>query len=253
MTQQQQNNAFATLNDIHVANASLKKKHWYDALSAAMADFLTSTFIIMVIMLIFLAGIASHIKLVFDSWFLAIGFQSVVLLTSVSSDMLPKYRNVPIIAACMSCLTASFVFLSFDGHLSEGVMLVVNILKSIAIAGVEFIFAYLFVARNNREKAERQGVVFGLNGEVLDAKTTEQFEHVEHAEHVNMQEQPSQNALQEEHAEQTEHDEIQAQSTTEPAVFKCDCGDEFASKEELDKHVDTCPVHQWLKSKRTFD
>lgn len=237
-------NNLSVLQKLSVSGASLKDKHWYDPISEALADFLTSVLLIIIVMVAFLCGIAIHIKAVFDSWFLAIGFQSVVLLTSVNSDLLPKYKQLPIIAICMSLLTCVFVFLSFDGHLSTGVMLAVNIIKALAVAGVEFIFAYLFCARNNRTKAEKQGYRFDLEGRVVATPFDNNF-----AKQVKESEQSS-----------TFEPSPTSESTplkkpTFPAsdanIAKqfdktCECGQYFDNEAEWLKHVETCDVHKWF-------
>lgn len=260
-------NNLSVLQHLKVASTNLNSKHWYDPISNAIADFLTSTLLIIIVMLCFLAGIASHIEAVFGSWFLAIGFQSVVLLTSVNSDLLPKYKQLPLIAVAMSICTFIFVFLSFDGHLSTGVMLIVNIIKSIAISGVEFIFAYLFVARNNRTKAERAGYQFDLEGNVV----TTPFEHSIH------EQDKEQDIVREEVAPKTSEidksvgteveqaidedkelsakqnsdieqsiEQVQESVKLEPKWSRCSCGKTFKSESDYLEHIRTCEVHKWF-------
>lgn len=260
-------NNLSVLQHLKVASTNLNSKHWYDPISNAIADFLTSTLLIIIVMLCFLAGIASHIEAVFGSWFLAIGFQSVVLLTSVNSDLLPKYKQLPLIAVAMSICTFIFVFLSFDGHLSAGVMLIVNIIKSIAISGVEFIFAYLFVARNNRTKAERAGYQFDLEGNVV----TTPFEHSIH------EQDKEQDIVREEVAPKTSEidksvgteveqaidedkelsakqnsdieqsiEQVQESVKLEPKWSRCSCGKTFKSESDYLEHIRTCEVHKWF-------
>ena len=260
-------NNLSVLQHLKVASTNLNSKHWYDPISNAIADFLTSTLLIIIVMLCFLAGIASHIEAVFGSWFLAIGFQSVVLLTSVNSDLLPKYKQLPLIAVAMSICTFIFVFLSFDGHLSAGVMLIVNIIKSIAISGVEFIFAYLFVARNNRTKAERAGYQFDLEGNVV----TTPFEHSIHEqdkeqdivrEEVAAKEIEVDKSIRTETEQvidniqntQSEQDsnieqsieQVQESVKLEPKWSRCSCGKTFKSESDYLKHIQTCEVHKWF-------
>lgn len=260
-------NNLSVLQHLKVASTNLNSKHWYDPISNAIADFLTSTLLIIIVMLCFLAGIASHIEAVFGSWFLAIGFQSVVLLTSVNSDLLPKYKQLPLIAVAMSICTFIFVFLSFDGHLSAGVMLIVNIIKSIAISGVEFIFAYLFVARNNRTKAERAGYQFDLEGNVV----TTPFEHSIHeqdkeqdivrekvaAKEIEIDksigteiEQVIDN-IQNTQSEQDSNieqsiEQVQESVKLEPKWSRCSCGKTFKSESDYLEHIQTCEVHKWF-------
>jgi len=236
-------NNLALLQKLAVSGSSLKDSHWYDGISASLADFLTSVLLIMIVMIAFLCGIAIHIKAVFDSWFLAIGFQSVVLLTSVNSDLLPKYKQLPIIAICMSLLTCVFVFLSFDGHLSTGVMLVVNLIKALAVAGVEFIFAYLFCARNNRTKAERAGYRFDLEGRVVASPFDDVAEqHVEHAQtqQTDSTTQTSKPAFPASDAN------VVKQTLKQTWHGSCECGQSFDDKAEYDKHITSCDVHKWF-------
>lgn len=266
-------NNLSVLQHLKVASTNLNSKHWYDPISNAIADFLTSTLLIIIVMLCFLAGIASHIEAVFDSWFLAIGFQSVVLLTSVNSDLLPKYKQLPLIAVAMSICTFIFVFLSFDGHLSTGVMLIVNIIKSFAISGVEFIFAYLFVARNNRTKAERAGYQFDLEGNVVTAP----FEHNNYKQTNIYEQDKEQDIVREEVAPkeieidksvgteveqaidniqntQSEQDsnieqpveQVQESRVDEPKWSRCSCGKTFKSEADYLEHIQTCEVHKWF-------
>lgn len=260
-------NNLSVLQHLKVASTNLNSKHWYDPISNAIADFLTSTLLIIIVMLCFLAGIASHIEAVFDSWFLAIGFQSVVLLTSVNSDLLPKYKQLPLIAVAMSICTFIFVFLSFDGHLSTGVMLIVNIIKSFAISGVEFIFAYLFVARNNRTKAERAGYQFDLEGNVV----TTPFEHSIHEqdkeqdivrEEVAAKEIEIDKSVGTEVEQAIDEDkelpakqnsdieqsieQVQESVKLEPKWSRCSCGKTFKSESDYFEHIQTCEVHKWF-------
>ena len=267
-------NNLSILQHLNVASTNLSAKHWYDPISNAIADFLTSTLLIIIVMLCFLTGIASHIEAVFGSWFLAIGFQSVVLLTSVNSDLLPKYRQLPLIAVAMSICTFIFVFLSFDGHLSTGVMLIVNIIKSLAISGVEFIFAYLFVARNNRTKAERAGYQFDLEGNVVSTpySTTQHeqdIEKVEVREEVapiktevdtiiragieqrleDFQESSIDEDCNGEHLHQKQ--ELQVEERTEyvdnkPIWSRCACGKTFSNEAEYNEHIQSCEVFKWF-------
>ena len=260
-------NNLSVLQHLKVASTNLNSKHWYDPISNAIADFLTSTLLIIIVMLCFLAGIASHIEAVFDSWFLAIGFQSVVLLTSVNSDLLPKYKQLPLIAVAMSICTFIFVFLSFDGHLSTGVMLIVNIIKSFAISGVEFIFAYLFVARNNRTKAERAGYQFDLEGNVV----TTPFEHSIHEQDkeqdivreevapkeieidksVGTEVEQAIDNIQNTQSEQDSNieqpvEQVQESRVDEPKWSRCSCGKTFKSETDYLEHIQTCEVHKWF-------
>lgn len=260
-------NNLSVLQHLKVASTNLNSKHWYDPISNAIADFLTSTLLIIIVMLCFLAGIASHIEAVFGSWFLAIGFQSVVLLTSVNSDLLPKYKQLPLIAVAMSICTFIFVFLSFDGHLSTGVMLIVNIIKSIAISGVEFIFAYLFVARNNRTKAERAGYQFDLEGNVV----TTPFEHSIHEQDkeqdiVREEVAPKEIEIDKSIRTETEQaidedkelpakqnsdieqpvEQVQESRVDEPKWSRCSCGKTFKSETDYLEHIQTCEVHKWF-------
>lgn len=245
-------NNLALLQRLAVSGGSLNAKHWYDGLSASIADFLTSVLLIMLVMIAFLCGIAIHIKAVFDSWFLAVGFQSVVLLTSVNSDLLPKYKQLPIIAICMSVLTCIFVFLSFDGHLSTGVMLLVNIIKSIAVAGVEFIFAYLFCARNNRTKAEKAGYVFDLEGRVVATPFDEHLHESEHQHQQQATQQTNQQAVQ--HVDEVQTTELKPAKTsnfpaTDATTFNktCACGLTFNNKADWDAHIKQCDIHKWFE------
>lgn len=260
-------NNLSVLQHLKVASTNLNSKHWYDPISNAIADFLTSTLLIIIVMLCFLAGIASHIEAVFDSWFLAIGFQSVVLLTSVNSDLLPKYKQLPLIAVAMSICTFIFVFLSFDGHLSTGVMLIVNIIKSFAISGVEFIFAYLFVARNNRTKAERAGYQFDLEGNVV----TTPFEHSIHEQDkeqdiVREEVAPKEIEIDKSVGTEVEQaidedkelpakqnsdieqpvEQVQESRVDEPKWSRCSCGKTFKSEADYLEHIQTCEVHKWF-------
>lgn len=234
------------LNKVQVSSASLNSKHWYDSISNAIADFLTSVLLIMIVTIAFLAGITTHLYAVFNDWFLAIGFQSVVLLTSVNSDLLPKYKNVPIIAVCMSCFTCIFIFLSFDGHLSTGIMLLVNALKSIAVAIVEFIFAYLFVARNNRTKAERAGIKFDFEGNMLTEQSTSQQN--DQATETTVTDIVKSSAESHETASIVTTNEHNEHNEQEQHTYKCECNQTFDSKEAFTEHANACDIHKFFNS-----
>ena len=253
-------NNLSVLQSLKATSTNLTK-HWYTPISNAIADFLTSTLLIIIVMLCFLAGIASHIEAVFDSWFLAVGFQSVVLLTSVNSDLLPKYKQLPLIAVAMSICTCIFVFLSYDGHLSTGIMLAVNVLKSLAIAGVEFIFAYLFVARNNRTKAEQQGYQFDFEGNVVatpyDAKQEQSPQECHHIDTQVNKDDANIHAIEDDNAKlddshnlddnvDTQVIEARKMPAADSTTFKCLCGQSFANKALYDAHVNNCAVAKFM-------
>lgn len=226
------------LSKVRVANTSIVNKHWYDKLSNYIADFLTSVLLIMIVTITFLIGITTHIYAVFGDYWLAVGYQFVVLLTSVNSDLLPKYKNIPLIAVFMSCFTCVFVFLSFDGHLSTGIMLLVNALKSLAIALVEFIFAYLFVARNNRTKAEQAGIQFDFEGNVIEQHAQQDAAQVEAAEVL-----PADN-------EPTSVIEDTTPTVIEPVwqPKRCHCGFIAESEDVWNDHIANCDVYKFFES-----
>lgn len=225
------------LSKVRVANTSIVNKHWYDKLSNSIADFLTSVLLIMIVTITFLIGITTHIYAVFGDWWLAVGYQFVVLLTSVNSDLLPKYKNIPLIAVFMSCFTCVFVFLSFDGHLSTGIMLLVNALKSLAIALVEFIFAYLFVARNNRTKAEQAGIQFDFEGNVIEQRAQQDAAQVEDAEVLPADNEPV-------HVE--EEQLIVVEPVWQPK--RCHCGFVADSEDAWNDHIANCDVYKFFES-----
>ena len=170
----------------------------------------------------------------------------------------------------MSICTFIFVFLSFDGHLSTGVMLIVNVIKSLAISGVEFIFAYLFVARNNRTKAERAGYQFDLEGNVVSTPY-DMTQHEQNIEKVEVREEMAPTKTEVDRAPRTEIeqrlDDFQESSIVEdcngehlhqeqkpteqmndvkPAWSRCSCGKTFSNEAEYNEHIQSCEVFKWF-------
>ena len=137
----------------------------------------------------------------------------------------------------MSCFTCVFVFLSFDGHLSTGIMLLVNALKSLAIALVEFIFAYLFVARNNRTKAEQAGIQFDFEGNVIELHAQQDAAQVEDAEVLPADNEPV-------------HVEEEQPTVIEPVwqPKRCHCGFVAESEYAWNDHIANCDVYKFFES-----
>jgi len=148
-------------------------KKWHDKLAVPIAEFLTSTLFVVIVMISFMIGIVTHLNDVFDSWFLSIGFQCVVLIASVNSEILPKftvkkvydstiegpnkYRKVelPAIAVIMSLFMLFFISISFGSidYINSGEWLnfTISITKAIATASMELMFSYLFNSRWNSD------------------------------------------------------------------------------------------------------
>jgi hypothetical protein len=117
-------------------------------------DFLTSLFLVTIIMLAILIGIAQHMINVFDSVFLGVGYQSIVLLTSVNSHLLPKIKTgskESIIPYIVSFITFWLLFIDWGGleHFIFSKAELIIFTKSIVVAFMEFIFSFLFTNRNN--------------------------------------------------------------------------------------------------------
>ena len=146
------------------------KISWTDKLSKPIAGFLTSTLFVILVMLAFMFGIVTHLNDVFDSWFLATGFQCVVLIASVNSEILPmvtiskkydssakKYieKQFPAIALIMSIFMFFFIGISFGAidAVSEGRWLdfTIALLKALTTSAMELMFSYLFNARWNSD------------------------------------------------------------------------------------------------------
>lgn len=143
----------------------------FDKLSKPLAEFLTSTLFVILVMLAFMFGIVSHLNDVFESWFLATGFQCVVLIASVNSEILPKVtlskkyiaaenryetKEMPAIALIMSIFMLWFISISFgvieSAKNGEWVDFTVAITKALATSSMELMFSYLFNARWNSDK-----------------------------------------------------------------------------------------------------
>lgn len=104
------------------------KQSWWqiltiDHVSVWLGKLLTSTTLVIIVMLAFLIGIAEHLHSVFDSWFLAVSVQSIVLVTAVNSNILPHWPitigksnyKLPVITIVLSLFMTVFIFQAFHG------------------------------------------------------------------------------------------------------------------------------------------
>jgi hypothetical protein len=150
----------STLNKINALvydAAKLKKLSWIDKLSFSIGKLLTSTILIILVMLTFLIGVAVHLKDVFNSWFLAIGMQAVILISSTNSDILPtirltKSKTLTLIPLIMSVLMCWYLFISFNGlnTMLYSTEYWTAMSKSVGVAATEYMFSYLFAFRYNK-------------------------------------------------------------------------------------------------------
>ena len=150
----------STINKINALvydDTKLRKLSWIDKTSFNIGKLLTSTILIILVMLTFLVGVAVHLKDVFDSWFLAIGMQAVILISSTNSDILPTIRltrtkTLTLIPLIMSILMCWYLFISFNGLLTETYTTEywTAMSKAIGVAATEYMFSYLFAFRYNK-------------------------------------------------------------------------------------------------------
>lgn len=134
------------------------KDPFYQKASNGLADFLTSTLLIILIMIYILYGVSEDFRKLFGLSF-GIALPFVMLVTTTNSDILPAWKKdgkTGVIPTIMALMTFWFVFLANNGLAKNGVDLTKCISVSIAKAGAEFIFSYLFVARNNKRLAEEK-------------------------------------------------------------------------------------------------
>lgn len=145
-------------------SASEKTSIWLANVSRVLGEFITSMLVIILVMISFLIGISVHLAEVFDSWFLAIGFQSVVLITSVHSDILPTYKtekgfDVSILSFVLSVFMCWFIFVAFDGldfyEKSQWINFTLAITKAVAMSAVELMFSIIFVAKWQLDKVSQ--------------------------------------------------------------------------------------------------
>lgn len=142
----------------------MKNKKWFDILAIPIAEFITSTLFVILVMISFMIGIVWHLNVVFESWFLAIGFQCVVLIASVNFEILPKIiisssyekgeykqKTLPAIAVYMSIFMFWFVSISFGAidsiKNSEWLALAIALTKAFTMSAMELMFSYLFNSR----------------------------------------------------------------------------------------------------------
>ena len=128
-----------------------------DKWSFVLGKFLTSTLLIIVVLVTFLLGVAVHLKEVFDSWFLAVGLQSVVLISSANSDILPtikitKDKTLTLIPLILSALMCWYLFINFNGLDYERYSIDwwTAVTKAFGIATTEYLFSYLFTYCYNK-------------------------------------------------------------------------------------------------------
>ena len=150
----------STINKINALvydDTKLRKLSWIDKTSFNIGKLLTSTILIILVMLTFLVGVAVHLKDVFDSWFLAIGMQAVILISSTNSDILPTIRltrtkTLTLIPLIMSILMCWYLFISFNGLDTETYTTEywTAMSKAIGVAATEYMFSYLFAFRYNK-------------------------------------------------------------------------------------------------------
>jgi hypothetical protein len=146
-----------TTNSLNYDRQSLSRLSAVDKISFSIGKLLTSTILIIVVMLTFLIGVAVHLQVVFDSWFLAIGMQAVILISSTNSDILPvlklsKTKTLTLIPLIMSMLMIWYLFISFDGltFTTYSVEWWTAMSKAVGIASTEYMFSYLFTFRYNK-------------------------------------------------------------------------------------------------------
>ncbi len=168
---------------------------WTDKLAKPVAGFLTSTIFVILVMITFMAGIVGHLNDVFESWFLAIGFQCVVLIASVNSEILPmitiskklnsetgKYdkNEFPAIALLMSIFMFFFIGISFGAveavEESRWLDFTVAILKALTTSAMELMFSYLFNARWNSDLARFKKISLLKEPEIV-VEVEEDFIH----------------------------------------------------------------------------
>lgn len=164
---------------------------------------ITSTILIIIVMIIFLIGIGIHIIPVFDSVFLAMGMQVIVLFSAVNSNILPhttlengvKFSIIPLILAIFSC---AFIFMGYDGFelISKGddiPKLIKVIIISLGLSGAEYIFSFIFTARYTIQLEELKNTTkievdkttkLGITQPLPDTtKLIEPMNHIENIEH----------------------------------------------------------------------
>lgn len=144
-------------NTLKYDKVALKQQPLVDRLSFFFGKILTSTLLIIIVMITFLIGVAVHLADVFDSWFLAIGMQAVILIASTNSDILPtikvgKDKTLTLIPFVMSFLMTWYLFISFKGLTfdSNTVEFWTAMSKAVGLASTEYMFSYLFTFRFNK-------------------------------------------------------------------------------------------------------
>lgn len=145
-----------TGNSLKYDKQALKKQPVVDRLSFQFGKILTSTLLIILVMVSFLIGVSFHLAEVFESWFLAIGMQAVILIASTNSDILPKVKigggTLTVIPFVMSFLMTWYLFISFKGldFPSNSVGFWTALSKAVGLASTEYMFSYLFTFRFNK-------------------------------------------------------------------------------------------------------
>lgn len=146
-----------TENSLKYDKVQLKNQPVVDKLSFYMGKLLTSTLLIIIVMVTFLIGVSIHLADVFDSWFLAIGMQAVILIASTNSDILPTLKlsgtkTLTLIPLIMSLLMTWYLFISFDGlnTVNYTTAYWTAMSKSVGLASTEYMFSYLFTFRFNK-------------------------------------------------------------------------------------------------------
>lgn len=124
---------------------------------------LTSTMLIIIIMVTFLIGIGIHLITVFDSVWLAIGMQSVVLVTATNSDILPhktmsngvSFSVIPLLLAFLSWV---FIFDGYGGFElakdGDWFLFTKALIKAFGISTAEYLFSFIFGARYKQQLKE---------------------------------------------------------------------------------------------------
>lgn len=167
----------------------------YDKIAIPIAQFITSTLFVIVVMITFMGGIVWHLEHVFNSMFLAIGFQCVVLISSVNADILPKtkigekynivtkkyeVKTLPTIALIMSIFMLFFISISFGlvkfGKSGDWLNFTIVLVKSISIASMELMFSFLFNTRWNTDL-----IRYATKPEIVDKTdlTTEKLNEID--------------------------------------------------------------------------
>lgn len=160
---------------------------WSDNLAKPLAEFLTSTLFVILVMLSFMGGIVGHLAEVFHSWFLAIGFQCVVLIASVNSGILPTFKlknaELPVFAIIMSFFMFIFVGKNMGaveqaqaGDWSEFIF---SLLIAFCMSAMELMFSYLFNTRWTVDLKRFAGIKTDFQKDVAEQVKEEKIAQIE--------------------------------------------------------------------------